>query len=181
MRSGTFWHSEWHLFIHLQKLGTLGNQCETYFFDSLFKNILTLNMQVRIILTLDETNIMPYRSMVGSLGQKAYFQFAVSFRECSHNLHPGTATPVALWATECMVSLLALWCRNDMTHSLGPTPTTGGGKGWMGWAGITQLNPRQKWRWMVDKFSGLLNMVFCFRYCFHAFQLPPSLQGKNQH
>lgn len=38
-----------------------------------------------------------------------------------------TATPsVALWATECMVSLLALWCRNDMTHSLGPTPTTGG-------------------------------------------------------
>ena len=51
--------------------------------------------------------------------------------------------PVALWATECMVSLLALWCRNDMSHSLGPTPTTGGAKldSWMGWD--TQLNQLQ--------------------------------------
>lgn len=66
------------------------------------------------------------------LGQKAglfseAFASFVSGNASTLTCHPGTATPsVALWATECMVSLLALWCRNDMTHSLGPTPTTGG-------------------------------------------------------
>lgn len=44
---------------------------------------------------------------------------------------PGTATsPVAQWATECLVSLLALWCRTEMPHMQQPAASAGGEHRW---------------------------------------------------